>query len=68
MFSLFWSLFKNWLNKETQERIYIFAKKEIWEPLLKQYIDEDELPVNFGGINPLIEISTEPVEIINKVV
>tara|TARA_Y100000816_G_scaffold2652_1_gene1592 strand:- start:840 stop:1652 length:813 start_codon:yes stop_codon:yes gene_type:complete len=68
MFSLFWSLFKNWLNKETQERIYIFAKKEIWEPLLKKYIHEDELPVNFGGINPLIEISTEPVEIINKVV
>ena len=66
MFSIFWSLFKNWLNKETQERIFIFAKKEMWEPLLKQYIDEDELPVNFGGTNPLIEIPTEPVKIIKK--
>lgn len=66
MFSIFWSLFKNWLNKETQERIFIVAKKEVWEPLLKQYINDNELPVRFGGTNPLIEISTEPVKIIKK--
>ena len=63
VFSIFWSIFKNWLDPKTQERIYIITKKEIWLPILKKYINECDLPLDFGGSNLLIPLENKPIRI-----
>ena len=63
VFSIFWAIFKNWLTPKTQERIYIITKKEAWLPILKTYINAEQLPLHFGGNQSLIPVDNEAVKI-----
>ena len=65
-FSFFWTIFKNWLDDKTKERMFIYNRKEIWIPALKEYIHEKELPDTFGGSTPLIPLSNIPIKILKS--
>jgi hypothetical protein len=44
-----WDLVKGWLDPRTQQKVEIMKSGPEQEARLKEFIPEDQLPVNFGG-------------------
>ena len=47
IFSWVWKLIKPMVNEATQEKVHILKKSEL--PSIRNYVDEDALPVEYGG-------------------
>jgi len=48
-FTATWSLVKGWLDARTVAKIEIISSKNAGEKRLKELIDEDQIPKNYGG-------------------
>lgn len=46
-FAAIWTAVRPWLSKETQDKVHIVGSD--YKSFLLQYIDEDNLPEEFGG-------------------
>lgn len=44
-----WKIVSMWLDDTTKDKISIIKSKDEWRPLLRTIIDEDQLPVYYGG-------------------
>ena len=57
VFPFVWRMVKPWLDPATAAKIEIYAGPKEYEPALKNFIGEDNLPSNYGG--KLAALSTE---------
>jgi len=49
IFSVTWKLIKGWLDPRTLSKVDLISGRSTWEKRLKELIDEDQLPVDYGG-------------------
>lgn len=49
VFSATWNMIKGWLDPRTISKIDLISNRSAWEKRLKELIDEDQLPVDYGG-------------------
>jgi hypothetical protein len=48
-----WRVIQEFLDPVTKEKIQIYSTNRAkWEPVLRQYVDVDQLPVQYGGTVP----------------
>jgi len=48
-FSLSWKIIKGFLDVRTANKIEVISTRKIWEKKLKEMVDEDQLPSDYGG-------------------
>jgi len=48
-FSASWRLIKGWLDPRTTSKIEVYSGRSYWEKRLKELVDEDVLPSDYGG-------------------
>jgi hypothetical protein len=53
-FGTVWAMVKGWVDPVTRERIQVLNGPEEYEPLLKEWIGEENLPANYGGKLPAL--------------
>ena len=47
---MFWKIAKNFISEHTHKKIqFLGSNKKRWSEVLLQYIDEDQLPEEYGG-------------------
>jgi hypothetical protein len=51
-FGATWSLIKGWLDPRTANKIEVISSRKAWEKALLDYVDEDQLPSDYGGKGP----------------
>lgn len=51
-FGATWSLIKGWLDPRTAGKIEVISSKKAWTKKLLEFIDEDQLPKDYGGKGP----------------
>ena len=51
-FSASWRLIKGWLDPRTASKIDVISNKDTARKKLLELIDEDQLPVDYGGTGP----------------
>jgi len=51
-FGATWSLIKGWLDPRTANKIEVISNRKTWEKALLEYVDEDQLPSDYGGKGP----------------
>ena len=44
-----WAVIRKWLDEKTQKKIQILHGRDEYVPVLKGIIDEEVLPVEYGG-------------------
>uniref|UniRef100_A0A7S4L5T1 CRAL-TRIO domain-containing protein n=1 Tax=Paramoeba aestuarina TaxID=180227 RepID=A0A7S4L5T1_9EUKA len=44
-----WAIIRSWLDKRTQQKIQILHGRDEYLPVLTAMIDEDVIPVEYGG-------------------
>jgi len=49
VFSVTWSLIKGWLDPRTISKVDLISSRSSWEKKLKELVDEDQLPSDYGG-------------------
>jgi hypothetical protein len=49
VFSIAWSIIRPFLDERTQNKIEIFASEDGWKKRLREIIDVDKLPQEYGG-------------------
>jgi len=49
VFSATWNLIKGWLDPRTISKVDLISNRSAWEKRLLELIDEDQLPVDYGG-------------------
>jgi len=49
IFSVTWKLIKGWLDPRTISKVDLISSRSSWEKKLKELIDEDQLPSDYGG-------------------
>jgi len=54
-FAVSWKIIKGWLDARTANKIEIISSKKIMQTRLKEIIDEDKLPSDYGGTAPSTE-------------
>lgn len=54
-FSMFWGLIKKFIDPRTAQRIQVFSNTEKAMAALRKLIDEQEIPVDYGGGNKSIK-------------
>jgi hypothetical protein len=53
-------LIQPWIDPATAAKISIFAGPKEYEPVLKEFIGEENLPSNYGGSGPALSTSIHP--------
>lgn len=48
-FSATWKLVKSWIDPRTSSKVEVISSREKWEEKLRQIIDVEELPSDYGG-------------------
>lgn len=48
-FSLTWNIIKGWIDPRTAGKIELISSRKNWEARLREVIDEDQLPSDYGG-------------------
>jgi len=56
-FSATWNIIRRWLDARTAGKIEIYAARSKWEKRLKELVDNDQLPENYGGYGPTLDAS-----------
>ena len=56
-FSGAWRIIRRWLDARTANKIEIYSFRSKWEKRLKEIIDSDQIPVEYGGTGPSIDQS-----------
>lgn len=51
-FGATWSLIKGWLDPRTSNKIEVISSRKQWTKRLLEYVDEDQLPADYGGKGP----------------
>lgn len=51
-FAASWRLIKGWLDPRTTSKIDVISSRTSWEKKLKEFIDDDQLPEDYGGSGP----------------
>ena len=54
-FGVSWRLIKGWLDPRTAGKIEVISNRKNWEKKLLEFIDEDQLPSDYGGKGPNTE-------------
>eukprot|EP01039_Chlorochromonas_danica_P007280 gene7280-8056_t len=52
MLSVAWRVIQAFLDPVTRQKIRIISRRSEWEPLLRTYIDVDQIPKQYGGNAP----------------
>jgi hypothetical protein len=50
--SFAWRIVSGFLDPVTQSKIHIYSRRSAWEPVLKNLINEDQIPLQYGGTAP----------------
>lgn len=50
--SFAWNIIQGFLDPVTKSKIRILSRREEWQPLLLQYIEKDQIPIQYGGTAP----------------
>merc|ERR1719223_231273 len=53
-FAASWKLIKGWLDARTANKIEIISSRKTMEKRLKELIDADQLPADYGGTGPSV--------------
>jgi hypothetical protein len=53
-FSTSWSIIKYWVDTRTRDKIEIYSQGSKWSKRLKELIDDDQLPSDYGGSAPSV--------------
>eukprot|EP00571_Detonula_confervacea_P011762 CAMPEP_0172299760 /NCGR_PEP_ID=MMETSP1058-20130122/1987_1 /TAXON_ID=83371 /ORGANISM="Detonula confervacea, Strain CCMP 353" /LENGTH=462 /DNA_ID=CAMNT_0013009315 /DNA_START=16 /DNA_END=1404 /DNA_ORIENTATION=- len=48
-FSLTWNIIKGWIDPRTAGKIELISGRKTWEARLRELVDEDQLPSDYGG-------------------
>jgi len=48
-FSMTWGIIKGWIDPRTAGKIELISGRKIWEARMRELIDEDQLPSDYGG-------------------
>lgn len=48
-FSLTWNIIKGWIDPRTAGKIELISSRKSWEKRLRELVDEDQLPSDYGG-------------------
>eukprot|EP00804_Cyclotella_cryptica_P016074 CCRYP_004208-RB/>CCRYP_004208-RB protein AED:0.34 eAED:0.34 QI:509/1/1/1/1/1/2/199/376 len=48
-FSMTWSIIKGWIDPRTAGKIELISSRKSWEARLRELVDEDQLPCDYGG-------------------
>jgi len=48
-FTATWKLIKGWLDPRTSAKVELISSRSTWEKRLRELIDEDQLPKDYGG-------------------
>jgi len=59
MFTVFWNFIKPFLDEATRSKFHILGPRSDWEPVLKKYISDDQLPIKYGGT--LVPLTDEEI-------
>jgi len=51
-FSASWKLIKGWLDARTASKVAVISSRDKWEEKLREIIDVEELPSDYGGKGP----------------
>jgi hypothetical protein len=51
-FGATWSLIKGWLDPRTAGKIEVISSEKAWTKKLLEFVDEEELPSDYGGKGP----------------
>lgn len=51
-FSATWGIIKGWLDPRTANKISVISSRSSWEKKLKELVDVDQLPSDYGGTGP----------------
>eukprot|EP00939_MAST-03C_sp_MAST-3C-sp1_P003232 g3232.t1 len=46
-----WRVVAKWVDDATKEKVKIMGDEKEWAPILRQYIDDDQIPRYYGGSN-----------------
>jgi len=58
-FGATWSVIKGWLDPRTASKIEVISSRKQWEAKLLEYVDEDQLPSDYGGKGPDTQATIE---------
>mmetsp|Transcript_20133 Transcript_20133/g.29589 ORF Transcript_20133/g.29589 Transcript_20133/m.29589 type:complete len:161 (+) Transcript_20133:85-567(+) len=56
-FSLSWKIIKGWIDQRTAAKIEIISSRSSWEKRLKELVDKDQLPSDYGGTGPNTKVT-----------
>eukprot|EP00543_Licmophora_paradoxa_P008838 CAMPEP_0202458932 /NCGR_PEP_ID=MMETSP1360-20130828/28685_1 /ASSEMBLY_ACC=CAM_ASM_000848 /TAXON_ID=515479 /ORGANISM="Licmophora paradoxa, Strain CCMP2313" /LENGTH=421 /DNA_ID=CAMNT_0049079693 /DNA_START=44 /DNA_END=1309 /DNA_ORIENTATION=- len=51
-FSATWGIIKGWLDPRTANKVSVLSSRTSWEKKLKELVDVDQLPSDYGGTGP----------------
>lgn len=66
-FSATWKLIKSWIDARTASKVEVISSRKTWEAKLREIIDEDQLPSDYGGKAPDTVTSIEKENYSGKV-
>lgn len=58
-FSTTWKLIRGWLDARTVAKVEVLSDRKTWEKKLLDYIDEAQLPADYGGSGPITNDTME---------
>jgi len=58
-FSTTWKLIRGWLDARTDAKVEVLSDRKTWEKKLLDYIDEAQLPADYGGSGPITNDTME---------
>jgi len=58
-FAASWNIIKQWIDARTAAKVEVLSGRKQWEPRLLKFIDEDQLPADYGGRGPVTNDTME---------
>jgi CRAL/TRIO domain len=58
-FGATWSIIKGFLDPRTSSKIEVISSKKTWQKRLLEFIDAEQLPVDYGGTGPDTQVTMD---------
>lgn len=58
-FTATWTIIKGWLDPRTANKVEVLGSPSVWQKKLLDYVDEDQLPSDYGGKGPRTQDTME---------
>mmetsp|Transcript_25173 Transcript_25173/g.53669 ORF Transcript_25173/g.53669 Transcript_25173/m.53669 type:complete len:423 (+) Transcript_25173:220-1488(+) len=58
-FAVTWKMIKNWIDPRTSDKVEVLSSRKTWEKALLEYVDEEQLPSDYGGKGPITKDTME---------